>query len=152
MDNRMHHTQTGANTSHSSHDDCRTGKSCKYAHTFEDLRATEDMFKTKMCAFWLAGHCKAGPVCRHAHGEMELRMNEFTPPPPLRSGSSSLSSGPQYLPPANLIYTGLPSKEAVLGHPPFPIFQPSWLQQPATRRPQPVQRPSRNTQPSKPSS
>eukprot|EP01066_Platyproteum_vivax_P010400 Platyproteum_vivax@DN4645_c0_g1_i2.p1 len=50
---------------------------CCFAHGRQELRATHDCFKTKLCAFYLRGNCKSGSRCRHAHGEDELRPAEF---------------------------------------------------------------------------
>ncbi|AFZ79080.1 hypothetical protein BEWA_019250 [Theileria equi strain WA] len=51
----------------------KTSSECAYAHQFEELRHTESFYKTFVCKFWTAGYCKAGDLCRYAHGEEELR-------------------------------------------------------------------------------
>lgn len=51
----------------------RSSSQCRFAHALGELRATCDVYKTKLCAFWAVGYCKAGESCRHAHGEEELR-------------------------------------------------------------------------------
>eukprot|EP01053_Blabericola_migrator_P005946 Blabericola_migrator_1__5945@NODE_2_length_32877_cov_165_790003_g1_i0_p3_GENE_NODE_2_length_32877_cov_165_790003_g1_i0NODE_2_length_32877_cov_165_790003_g1_i0_p3_ORF_typecomplete_len820_score111_99zfCCCH/PF00642_24/7_5e03zfCCCH/PF00642_24/1_8e04zfCCCH/PF00642_24/0_00028zfCCCH/PF00642_24/2_5e06zfCCCH_3/PF15663_5/4e06C1_1/PF00130_22/0_0023zfCCCH_4/PF18044_1/9_8e03zfCCCH_4/PF18044_1/3_2e03zfCCCH_4/PF18044_1/0_47zfCCCH_4/PF18044_1/0_021Torus/PF16131_5/1_8e04Torus/PF16131_5/0_19Torus/PF16131_5/0_025T len=57
---------------------CKRGsENCKFAHSLQELVATPDVYKTKICAFWSVGNCKAGPACRHAHGEEELRSRNM---------------------------------------------------------------------------
>ncbi|KAF8821099.1 zinc finger (CCCH type) motif-containing protein [Cardiosporidium cionae] len=51
-------------------------ENCNFAHSLEDLRSTNNFRKTKMCAFWLSGYCRAGTYCRHAHGEDEIRYRD----------------------------------------------------------------------------
>eukprot|EP01056_Protomagalhaensia_sp_Gyna25_P002253 Protomagalhaensia_sp_Gyna_25__2252@NODE_222_length_4314_cov_33_908070_g173_i0_p3_GENE_NODE_222_length_4314_cov_33_908070_g173_i0NODE_222_length_4314_cov_33_908070_g173_i0_p3_ORF_typecomplete_len300_score30_81zfCCCH/PF00642_24/7_7e03zfCCCH/PF00642_24/1_9e05zfCCCH/PF00642_24/7e07zfCCCH_3/PF15663_5/1_7e08Torus/PF16131_5/0_28Torus/PF16131_5/0_0064zfCCCH_4/PF18044_1/0_62zfCCCH_4/PF18044_1/0_044DUF4653/PF15546_6/0_074zf_CCCH_4/PF18345_1/5_9e03zf_CCCH_4/PF18345_1/1_2zf_CCCH_4/PF18345_1/0_21_NODE_222_le len=56
---------------------CDRGDMCKFAHSWDTLKYTEDVYKTKICEFWRQGHCKAGTKCRHAHGEAELRPKQL---------------------------------------------------------------------------
>lgn len=51
----------------------QTSRRCKFAHALRELRSTSDLYKTGLCAFWASGFCKAGSLCRHAHGEGEMR-------------------------------------------------------------------------------
>lgn len=51
-----------------------TSRRCKFAHALRELRATSDFYKTGLCTFWSTGFCKAGNMCRHAHGEGEMRQ------------------------------------------------------------------------------
>lgn len=51
----------------------KSREECPYAHTFEELRHTEGFYKTFVCKFWQRGHCRAGDMCRYAHGEHEIR-------------------------------------------------------------------------------
>lgn len=48
-------------------------KSCKFAHGRHELRYTHDFYKTKICHFWHQGGCTKGSLCRHAHGQQEMR-------------------------------------------------------------------------------
>ncbi|EZG48582.1 putative zinc finger protein [Gregarina niphandrodes] len=50
-----------------------TTTDCKFAHGRQELRFTHDYYKTKLCHFWQQGGCTKGDLCRHAHGESELR-------------------------------------------------------------------------------
>jgi hypothetical protein len=59
---------------------------CEFAHSREELRSTQDLFKTKLCLFWRIGSCQGGPQCRYAHGEQELRPM----PAPMPGDSESL--------------------------------------------------------------
>eukprot|EP00923_Selenidium_pygospionis_P011968 GHVN01020439.1.p1 GENE.GHVN01020439.1~~GHVN01020439.1.p1 ORF type:complete len:1128 (-),score=164.11 GHVN01020439.1:348-3731(-) len=52
---------------------CTKGGACRFAHQFEDLRATNAFYKTKLCKWWFKGDCPSGVTCRHAHGQQELR-------------------------------------------------------------------------------
>lgn len=71
----------------------------------EDLRGTSEYFKTQICSFWSAGHCRAGFRCRHAHGADELRLLDsnidplpMTLPSPLNVNPVNVEpSDPQYL-------------------------------------------------------
>lgn len=47
--------------------------SCRWAHGRIELKATADYYKTALCKYWLESVCYAGPHCRHAHGEHEIR-------------------------------------------------------------------------------
>lgn len=40
---------------------------CSYAHSADELRATNLFKKTKPCRFWPTGHCNHGHKCRFAH-------------------------------------------------------------------------------------
>eukprot|EP01056_Protomagalhaensia_sp_Gyna25_P002252 Protomagalhaensia_sp_Gyna_25__2251@NODE_222_length_4314_cov_33_908070_g173_i0_p1_GENE_NODE_222_length_4314_cov_33_908070_g173_i0NODE_222_length_4314_cov_33_908070_g173_i0_p1_ORF_typecomplete_len522_score47_16zfCCCH/PF00642_24/0_0051zfCCCH/PF00642_24/0_0024zfCCCH_3/PF15663_5/0_99zfCCCH_3/PF15663_5/0_066Torus/PF16131_5/1_5e02Torus/PF16131_5/11_NODE_222_length_4314_cov_33_908070_g173_i027294294 len=51
----------------------RSSEECRFAHSLQELRHTDDVYKTKLCEFHGKGGCKAGKECRHAHGEAELR-------------------------------------------------------------------------------
>eukprot|EP00922_Rhytidocystis_sp_ex-Travisia-forbesii_P054007 GHVS01080135.1.p1 GENE.GHVS01080135.1~~GHVS01080135.1.p1 ORF type:complete len:770 (-),score=225.65 GHVS01080135.1:150-2306(-) len=49
---------------------------CQYAHCLSELRGTSQFYKRDLCAFWLAGHCRAQQNCRHAHGTAEMQQAE----------------------------------------------------------------------------
>lgn len=49
---------------------------CKWAHGRHELRFTDDFYKTSLCKYWLNSVCYAGPLCRHAHGDAELRARK----------------------------------------------------------------------------
>eukprot|EP00921_Rhytidocystis_pertsovi_P010061 GHVQ01016124.1.p1 GENE.GHVQ01016124.1~~GHVQ01016124.1.p1 ORF type:complete len:1204 (-),score=205.50 GHVQ01016124.1:203-3814(-) len=51
----------------------RTGSLCQFAHGLLELRGTPGLYKRDLCAFWLAGRCKAKENCRYAHGFVDLR-------------------------------------------------------------------------------
>ncbi|GBE59268.1 zinc finger C-x8-C-x5-C-x3-H type domain-containing protein [Babesia ovata] len=51
----------------------KTSEECPYAHSYDELRHTDGFYKTFICKFWEKGYCKAGSLCRYAHGEHELR-------------------------------------------------------------------------------
>ncbi|KAL8448569.1 hypothetical protein Emag_003884 [Eimeria magna] len=51
----------------------KNGLCHQFAHALHELRATADLYKTGLCVFWASGFCKAGSLCRHAHGEAEVR-------------------------------------------------------------------------------
>lgn len=46
---------------------------CTFAHSLDELRATDKFYKTTMCCFYYYGSCKLGELCRHAHSKEELR-------------------------------------------------------------------------------
>ncbi|CAJ1383242.1 unnamed protein product [Effrenium voratum] len=46
---------------------------CSFAHSLDELRATDKFHKTTMCCFHYYGSCKLGELCRHAHSKEELR-------------------------------------------------------------------------------
>jgi len=46
---------------------------CRYAHGYEELRATDGLFKSELCHGWAAGNCRFGASCRFAHGANQLR-------------------------------------------------------------------------------
>lgn len=52
----------------------KTSSKCRFAHSLEELRGTDEFYKTQLCTFWNAGSCKAGAKCRHAHGQDDLRI------------------------------------------------------------------------------
>ncbi|KAK9171364.1 Protein of unknown function (DUF3352) family protein [Cryptosporidium meleagridis] len=53
---------------------CSIGENCPFAHGTNELRVTNDFYKTSVCRYWKMGvKCDAGVLCRHAHGEAELR-------------------------------------------------------------------------------
>ncbi|OII73983.1 uncharacterized protein cubi_02785 [Cryptosporidium ubiquitum] len=53
---------------------CSIGENCPFAHGTTELRVTNDFYKTSVCRYWKMGvKCDAGVLCRHAHGEAELR-------------------------------------------------------------------------------
>uniref|UniRef100_A0A0G4G4N0 C3H1-type domain-containing protein n=1 Tax=Chromera velia CCMP2878 TaxID=1169474 RepID=A0A0G4G4N0_9ALVE len=57
---------------------CPNGKNCNFAHGVEELKATDDYYKTTMCRFWAQGlGCEEGALCRHAHGDAELRPRAY---------------------------------------------------------------------------
>ncbi|ORM42343.1 uncharacterized protein BXIN_1126 [Babesia sp. Xinjiang] len=72
-------------------------ENCPYAHSYLELRHTDGFYKTYLCKFWQKGHCKAGNMCRYAHGVHELRrpsimdstsrMGDMSPLETLRSQS-----------------------------------------------------------------
>ncbi|CEL98123.1 unnamed protein product [Vitrella brassicaformis CCMP3155] len=80
----------------------RSSNECKFAHSLEELRGTDDLYKTQLCAFWLAGYCRAGDSCRHAHGEQDLRTSHnSTPcasPPPVSVMPQPLPMPPSFHP------------------------------------------------------
>jgi hypothetical protein len=49
------------------------GPSCSFAHGQEELRSTQEFFKTTICLAFQRGDCNQGACCRFAHGEHELR-------------------------------------------------------------------------------
>lgn len=49
-----------------------TRPDCLFAHNVEELRATNEFYKTSMCSFFRVGQCKLGDACRHAHDPAEL--------------------------------------------------------------------------------
>lgn len=46
---------------------------CNFAHGEEELQSTDGVYKTTICKFWKLGQCDSGEMCRHAHGEGDLR-------------------------------------------------------------------------------
>jgi len=46
---------------------------CTFAHSLENLRATQKFYKTSMCSFSRFGRCRMASECRHAHDLSELR-------------------------------------------------------------------------------
>jgi len=48
---------------------------CAFAHSLDELRATDNFYKTTMCCFHRYGTCSMGIYCRHAHSREELRAN-----------------------------------------------------------------------------
>eukprot|EP01068_Selenidium_serpulae_P017262 Selendium_serpulae@DN6367_c0_g1_i1.p1 len=50
---------------------------CTFAHGEAELQSTPDYYKTALCRFWLKGNCPQGNLCRHAHGEHELRGRTY---------------------------------------------------------------------------
>merc|ERR1719460_855361 len=46
---------------------------CQFAHSWQELRATNSYQKVTMCRFYALGTCYAGKHCRHAHSLSELR-------------------------------------------------------------------------------
>lgn len=51
---------------------------CKYAHDVKELKSTKDYYKTSLCIDFKKGFCKAGELCRYAHGDEELRKRKIT--------------------------------------------------------------------------
>ncbi|SBT71646.1 zinc finger protein, putative [Plasmodium malariae] len=51
----------------------KSKKECNFAHHVEELRSTDEFYKTTLCKFFLNGYCKADTNCRHAHGHKELK-------------------------------------------------------------------------------
>ncbi|CAE6916818.1 unnamed protein product [Symbiodinium natans] len=49
---------------------------CTFAHSRDELRSTEDVYKTSMCTSFRYGRCQMGSHCRHAHFESELRQRK----------------------------------------------------------------------------
>eukprot|EP00915_Cephaloidophora_sp_WS-2016_P002638 GHVH01003562.1.p1 GENE.GHVH01003562.1~~GHVH01003562.1.p1 ORF type:complete len:477 (-),score=37.76 GHVH01003562.1:17-1447(-) len=48
---------------------------CPFAHGLEELRSTNQCFKTQQCRkFNATGTCQSGNFCRHAHGEEEAAL------------------------------------------------------------------------------
>ncbi|KAL8274592.1 hypothetical protein Esti_001495 [Eimeria stiedai] len=63
---------------------------CSFAHGEDELQSTAGVFKTTICKYWRQGCCHSGQLCRHAHGEADLR-------PEKRSGSrTSLTTTVNY--------------------------------------------------------
>ena len=53
---------------------------CNYAHGECELIPGE-LFKTGLCNYFATkGKCRKGDLCRHAHGEAEIRGSPSTPP------------------------------------------------------------------------
>jgi hypothetical protein len=48
---------------------------CNFAHGEEELRRAF-LYKTQLCKHYACGHCQKGELCRHAHGETELRSSQ----------------------------------------------------------------------------
>eukprot|EP00931_Biecheleriopsis_adriatica_P078777 TRINITY_DN5218_c0_g2_i1.p1 TRINITY_DN5218_c0_g2~~TRINITY_DN5218_c0_g2_i1.p1 ORF type:complete len:409 (+),score=81.32 TRINITY_DN5218_c0_g2_i1:75-1301(+) len=56
---------------------CLLGSSCNFAHDQQDLKATPNLQKTRLCNSFLAlGSCKFGSSCTYAHSADELRSTE----------------------------------------------------------------------------
>lgn len=48
-------------------------KYCRFAHSLDELRHTDNLFKTSLCIQFEKGMCKSSEHCRYAHGYAELR-------------------------------------------------------------------------------
>ena len=53
---------------------------CKFAHSDKDLRYTMGVYKTQLCSRFELGCCQKENICRHAHGEAEVRVGRFLQP------------------------------------------------------------------------
>eukprot|EP01071_Lankesteria_metandrocarpae_P008610 Lankesteria_metandrocarpae@DN5004_c0_g1_i1.p1 len=58
-----------------------TNSKCNFAHSHNELRATDPFYKIGLCKFYSRGNCETGKNCRHAHGTAELRapVNDAVP-------------------------------------------------------------------------
>ena len=45
---------------------------CPFSHSVHEVRPADRIVKPVLCKFWIAGTCKAGNICRHAHSKAEL--------------------------------------------------------------------------------
>uniref|UniRef100_A0A0G4I9P1 C3H1-type domain-containing protein n=1 Tax=Chromera velia CCMP2878 TaxID=1169474 RepID=A0A0G4I9P1_9ALVE len=72
----------------------REAGDCKYAHSLSELRGTPELWKTELCVFWQRGLCKAGSLCRHAHGDSDRRKRDFGDP--VAVGPLSVSHSPSH--------------------------------------------------------
>ncbi|KAL8447678.1 hypothetical protein Emag_004288 [Eimeria magna] len=52
---------------------------CSFAHGEDELQSTAGVFKTTICKYWRQGCCHSGQLCRHAHGEADLRPENLPP-------------------------------------------------------------------------
>jgi len=52
---------------------CARGKSCRFAHSTEELQNRPDLRKTQLCDFFARGNCKSGDRCKFAHGLGDLQ-------------------------------------------------------------------------------
>lgn len=48
-----------------------TNPNCKYAHSSDEIRATNLCYKTTQCMWYAMGKCRNGTQCRFAHGEAD---------------------------------------------------------------------------------
>lgn len=48
-------------------------KYCRFAHSLDELRHTDNLFKTSLCIQFEKGLCKGSENCRYAHGCDELK-------------------------------------------------------------------------------
>lgn len=73
---------------------CKSGNSCAFAHTAEELHVAPDLTKTSLCTAWLNGDCsKSSKQCQFAHGAQELRMTPlFKTSLPMRTGGAEKAS------------------------------------------------------------
>jgi len=51
-------------------------KTCRYAHSVNELRKQPDLQKTKLCKAYAEGYCTRGDDCVYAHGEVQLRVTD----------------------------------------------------------------------------
>lgn len=49
------------------------GRHCRFAHSQDDLRATDMFYKRTLCMWFAKNKCNNGANCRFAHGNSELR-------------------------------------------------------------------------------
>ena len=43
-----------------------------FAHTMEQVKGSNSFFRTKVCEYFLKGHCKLGDNCRYAHDRSQM--------------------------------------------------------------------------------
>ncbi len=53
---------------------------CKFAHSDKELRYTMNVYKTQLCSHFERGCCQKENICRHAHGEAEVRVVRLLQP------------------------------------------------------------------------
>ena len=49
---------------------------CPFSHSVDELRPADRVVKPVLCKYWRSGKCRAGYLCRHAHGSEELPTSE----------------------------------------------------------------------------
>lgn len=56
---------------------CNLGNNCSFAHGEQQLRSTNQFYKTTICIGFTKGNCNLGDNCRFAHGEQELKNPQY---------------------------------------------------------------------------